>query len=89
MTTTWSALMSSRKFWIGALTLAAIASATAMVIAKVIPTTEFLGTITAITAVGGVSINAIAKEDAAQKGAASVSAIAGELLETTGKDEKK
>lgn len=67
MFATFTLLAGSRKFWVGTLTIVAIASTTALVALGKIPPTAYLATLAAVTTTGLGVIGSIAWEDAAQK----------------------
>jgi hypothetical protein len=69
---TASALASSRKVWVGIVTLCAIAGAITLRIFDKIPSDAIVPTIYAISGVGLTLIGGIAYEDAAEKGAPNV-----------------
>ena len=62
------ALLSSRKFWVGLLTIAATVGAVVLRVTDKIPSDALVPTIVAITATGLGVIGSIAWEDAALKG---------------------
>lgn len=66
---TLSALLGSRKFWVGTLTIAATVGAVVLRVVDKIPADALVPTIAAITATGLTVIGSIAWEDAAAKGA--------------------
>jgi len=67
MVDTWKALLSSRKFWVGTVSVAAIAAAVTLVSLGKLPESALLPTISAITTMGLSVIGSIAWEDAAAK----------------------
>jgi hypothetical protein len=70
------ALLSSRKFYVGTLTIIAVIAAVVMVVLGKIPPEHLTVTIGAITATGITVIGSIAWEDGAAKNAAGVVAAA-------------
>lgn len=67
MKETFITLLASRKFWVGTLTVVAVAAATTLRALNLIPSDALIPTITAITATGLGFIGATAAEDAAKK----------------------
>ena len=91
MKNAWIALLSSRKWWTGFLTISAIATATFLVHAKMLETAQLVPTIGAITAIGISVIGSIAWEDSSAKKSAanttiSASATVPEKRETPRED---
>lgn len=67
MKNAWVALLSSRKWWVGTLTVGAVIAATTLVALGKLPAAQLVPTIAAITATGMGVIGAIAWEDVASK----------------------
>ena len=63
MIQTWKLLLSSRKFWIGSITVFAIAAASALVALGKLSHDQLTPTIAGITSVGIAAIGSIAWED--------------------------
>lgn len=62
MTSTFSNLLQSRKFWIGTLSVAAVFAAVLLRTLNLIPAEALIPTITAVTAAGMTGVSAIAIE---------------------------
>ena len=71
MLDTMKALASSRKFWVGTITVLAIAGAVLLVALGKLDAAQLTATIAGITAVGITVIGSIAWEDTAEKKAKS------------------
>lgn len=64
MKDTLVSLLSSRKFWVGTLTVGSVFASTILVALKIIPESALIPTITAVTATGMTFITATAFESA-------------------------
>jgi hypothetical protein len=88
MLKTWSALLSSRKFWTGTITVAAVIGAVALRATGKIPADALVPTIVAITATALGVIGGIAWEDGKRNEAGSD--VADEAADSSAtKEEKK
>lgn len=66
---TWQALLSSRKFWVGTITVAAVLGAVALRATGKIPADALVATVTSLTTVAMSVIGSIAWEDASASAA--------------------
>ena len=71
MTSAWSQLFASRKFWVGFLTVVSVVGAVVLRVTDKIPAEALVPTISSVTAVGLGIIGSIAWEDVAKSGASS------------------
>lgn len=67
MLAAWSALFSSRKFWVGTITVAAVIGAVVLRALDKVPADALVPTITAMTAAALGVIGSIAWEDTSKK----------------------
>lgn len=82
MIATWGLLLQSRKFWIGAITIAAILGAVGLVALGKLDQSALVTTISAIAGLGIATIGSIAWEDTAKTAANSASANSKSLMDT-------